>query len=488
ADSEVALNHQQQQWQQAHISATEAQSNMHARQAETERIGAEIEALDAHLERLRHEHQELMQQQAHWAVQANEETRPDPVELQALEIALKAKSDAENSTRQQLDQIKNNRAAAAQTLALHRQAEENLQRDEHRLRQEAESLLQRIAEDASALQSLNHDIEHTARHKELDTELQQAAEAVDVMHRELNDLRKQGHDLQQQALQAERQEHQLRSKWQERVNQRQQHELALAAENARIEDMQQDILTRCRQSADELLHKLESMQEDLDETAVIARAGELEERLGRFGPVNLLAIDEYEQAAEREQFLSAQAGDLDSSLNTLTDTIARIDRTTRQRFKETFDQANAYFKQIFPRLFGGGKAELRLDSEDLQTAGVDIIAQPPGKRLQDIGLLSGGEKALTAVALVFSIFRIKPAPFCILDEVDAPLDDANVGRFGDMVREFCTDVQFINITHNKVSMQMANRIIGVSMPEAGVSRIVGVDLEAMEIGGKSRAA
>ncbi|MDQ6972476.1 MAG: chromosome segregation protein SMC, partial [Mariprofundaceae bacterium] len=154
--------------------------------------------------------------------------------------------------------------------------------------------------------------------------------------------------------------------------------------------------------------------------------------------------------------------------------------TTRQRFKETFDQANAYFQETFPRLFGGGRAELKLDSDDLQNAGVDVIAQPPGKRLQALDLLSGGEKALTAVALVFSIFRIKHAQFCILDEVDAPLDDANVARFGDMVQEFCKDVQFLYITHNKVSMQMANRIIGVSMPEPGVSRIVGVDLEAME--------
>ncbi len=487
-DSEIALNQQQQQWQQAHIAATEAQSNRHARQAEADRIAAEIEALDAHLGRLRHEYQELMQERDHWSAQAGDDAVPDPAELHALETALQAKNEAEHNARQRLDQMNNSRAAAAQALALHRQARESLVREQHRLRQEAESLLQRIAQDETPLEQLNRDIENAAQHRELDAELQEAAAAVDVMHRELNDLRKQGHDLQQQALEAERQEHRLRAVWQQQVNQRQQREVALAAETARMEDMQEEILQRCHQSADALLQKLAAMQDEVDETAVLARASELEERLGRFGPVNLLAIEEYEQAAEREKFLATQAEDLDSSLNTLTDTIARIDRTTRQRFKETFDQANAYFKQVFPRLFGGGKAELRLDSEDLQTAGVDIIAQPPGKRLQDIGLLSGGEKALTAVALVFSIFRIKPAPFCILDEVDAPLDDANVARFGDMVREFCADVQFINITHNKVSMQMANRIIGVSMPEAGVSRIVGVELEELDSTGKSRAA
>jgi chromosome segregation protein len=130
-------------------------------------------------------------------------------------------------------------------------------------------------------------------------------------------------------------------------------------------------------------------------------------------------------------------------------------------------------------LFGGGRAELRLDSDDILTAGVEVIAQPPGKRLQDIGLLSGGEKALTAVALVFSIFKIKPAPFCVLDEVDAPLDDANVGRYGEMVRELADRVQFLSITHNKITMQQADRLIGVSMPEPGVSRIIAVDMESV---------
>ncbi len=481
-ESETTLNERQQQWQQAHIAATEAQSAMHARKAEAERVSAEIEALDSRLQRLRHEHQELAQEQTHWATQASDDTASDTNELQQAETALTTRNEAENAARQQLDQMKNSRAAAAQALALHRQAEESLQRDHDRLHDEAESLARRISDDEQTLVDLNRDIEQAAQHQQMDAELQNAAEEVEKMHRELNALRQQGHELQQQALEHERQEHRLRAQWQERVNQRQQHEITLAAETARSEDMQQEIQQRCQQPADKLLRKLESMQEELNESAVLSRASELEERLNRFGPVNLLAIDEYEQAAEREMFLASQAEDLESSLNTLTETIARIDRTTRQRFKETFEQANAYFKQTFPRLFGGGKAELRLDGEDLQTAGVDIIAQPPGKCLQDIGLLSGGEKALTAVALVFSIFRIKPAPFCILDEVDAPLDDANVGRFGDMVREFCTDVQFLNITHNKVSMQMANRIIGVSMPEPGVSRIVGVDLEAMPTG------
>ncbi|OIO69417.1 MAG: chromosome segregation protein SMC [Zetaproteobacteria bacterium CG12_big_fil_rev_8_21_14_0_65_55_1124] len=484
ADCEGRLAGQQQAWQQAHLAATQAQSDSQSRQAESARTHAEIEALETHLQRLQGEYQELAQQRELLKAQASAEAAPDPAQLNQAEQMLAQKGEAEQAARQQLDQLRNSRAEAAQTLALHRQASDNLHRERNRLQQEADALAARINQDQGALHGLAGEIEQAAQHVQMDEQLRTAADAVEGMHRELNEVRQQGHELQQAALEVERQEHRLRAQLQDRSNQRQQREVALASETARLEDMEQEIVQRCRQTGDALIGKLESMQEEVDEGATLARAAELEERMNRFGPVNLLAIDEYEQAAEREQFLTTQAADLDSSLSTLTETIARIDRTTRQRFKETFDQTNAYFKQLFPRLFGGGRAELRLDSEDLQTAGVEIIAQPPGKRLQDLDLLSGGEKALTAVALVFSIFRIKPAPFCILDEVDAPLDDANVGRFGEMVQEFCSDVQFLNITHNKVSMQMAGRIIGVSMPEPGVSRIVGVDLEAMESAGQ----
>jgi len=479
-DCDEKLVAQQQSWQQAHLVAAQMQSDSQSRQAESERSKAEIESLEAHLQRLQGEYQELMQQRAHLAAQASDEASPDPTQLQQAEQLLTETNAAEQAARQLLEQMRNNRAAAAQALALHHQAGEGLQRDHDRLQREAGALADRMREDEATLRNLADEIEQAAHHVKMDAGLLEAAEAVEGMHRELNEVRRKGHDLQQAALEFERQEYRLRTRHQDRGRQRQQREVALAAEAARLEDMEQEVVQRCRQTADTLLGKLDAMHEEIDEPAILARAGELEERMNRFGPVNLLAIDEYEQASEREQFLASQAGDLDSSLNTLSETIARIDRTTRQRFKETFDQTNAYFKQTFPRLFGGGRAELRLDSEDLQTAGVEIIAQPPGKRLQALDLLSGGEKALTAVALVFSIFRIKPAPFCILDEVDAPLDDANVGRFGEMVQEFCSDVQFLNITHNKVSMQMASRIIGISMPEAGVSRMVGVDLDAME--------
>ncbi len=177
------------------------------------------------------------------------------------------------------------------------------------------------------------------------------------------------------------------------------------------------------------------------------------------------------------KFLNEQHDDLVDALNTLDQAISKIDRESRQRFKETFDKINNGLKEKFPRLFGGGQAYLELTEDDLLEAGVNIIARPPGKRNSSIHLLSGGEKALTAVALVFSIFELNPAPFCLLDEVDAPLDDANVVRFSKMVEDMSATVQFLYISHNKVTMEIAKHLAGVTMREPGVSRMVAVDIE-----------
>ena len=175
-------------------------------------------------------------------------------------------------------------------------------------------------------------------------------------------------------------------------------------------------------------------------------------------------------------YLDAQHADLTEALETLEEAIRKIDRETRTRFKETFDRVNAGVQELFPRLFGGGHAYLELTGEDLLSTGVNIIARPPGKKPASIGLLSGGEKALTAVSLVFSIFRLNPAPFCLLDEVDAPLDEANVGRFSQMVVEMSKSVQFLVVSHNKVTMEASSQLAGVTMREPGVSRLVSVDL------------
>ena len=200
-------------------------------------------------------------------------------------------------------------------------------------------------------------------------------------------------------------------------------------------------------------------------------------RIQRLGPINLAAIDEFKEQAERKAWLDAQHADVSASLETLEAAIHKIDRETRTRFKETFDRVNAGLQEMFPKLFGGGHAYLEMVGDELLDAGVAVMARPPGKRNSSIHLLSGGEKALTAVALVFAIFQLNPAPFCMLDEVDAPLDDANVGRFCELVKAMAEKVQFVFITHNKVTMEIANQLVGVTMHEPGVSRLVSVDVE-----------
>jgi chromosome segregation protein len=227
--------------------------------------------------------------------------------------------------------------------------------------------------------------------------------------------------------------------------------------------------------------ELEVVQNELPEERSIdvwqTRGEKIQRSLDRIGTVNLLAIEEFEEQSERANYLEAQYEDLTGALDTLEKAIRKIDRETRARFQEVFEQINSGLKRIFPRLFGGGHAYLSLEGDDLLNAGVTVMAQPPGKRNTSINLLSGGEKALTAVALVFSIFELNPAPFCLLDEVDAPLDDANVARFCEIVREMSANVQFLFITHNKVTMELASQLMGVTMGEPGVSRLVSVDID-----------
>ena len=200
-------------------------------------------------------------------------------------------------------------------------------------------------------------------------------------------------------------------------------------------------------------------------------------KIERLGQVNLAAIGEFKEQSERKEYLDRQCKDLTDALETLESAMRKIDRETRTRFQETFDRVNAGLKEKFPRLFGGGHAYLELTGEESAAAGVSVMARPPGKRNSTISQLSGGEKALTAVALVFAIFDLNPAPFCLLDEVDAPLDENNVGRFCDIVRDMSRNVQFIFITHNKSTMELASQLIGVTMNEPGVSRLVAVDVD-----------
>lgn len=203
----------------------------------------------------------------------------------------------------------------------------------------------------------------------------------------------------------------------------------------------------------------------------------LSEKIKRLGAINLAAIEEYASEQQRKMYLDEQYGDLSQALTALETAIEKMDKETRLRLENTFDEVNNSFKSLFPRLFGGGRAHLELTCDNLLEAGIVVMAQPPGKRNSTIHLLSGGEKAMTAVALVFAIFQLNPSPFCMLDEVDAPLDDVNVGRFCDLVKDMSQFVQFLFITHNKVTMELADHLIGVTMREPGVSRLVAVDVK-----------
>ena len=221
-----------------------------------------------------------------------------------------------------------------------------------------------------------------------------------------------------------------------------------------------------------------SFSPDLKVGALQAEVNRLNSEIQSLGPVNMAALDELSSSRERKQFLDAQSADLNEAMQTLTDAIAKIDAETRDLLQGTFDQVNIHFGKLFPELFGGGHAELVMTGEEILDAGVQVMAQPPGKKLSSIYLLSGGEKALTAIALVFSLFLLNPAPFCLLDEVDAPLDDANTLRYAQMVAKMSNKTQFVFISHNKITMEIAHQLIGVTMQEQGVSRIVAVDISS----------
>lgn len=222
---------------------------------------------------------------------------------------------------------------------------------------------------------------------------------------------------------------------------------------------------------------IEQLSSDANLSAWTERSEALASRITRLGPINLAAIEEHDTLLERKTYIDKQHADLQEALETLHGAIRKIDKETRSKFKETYDKVNTGFQTLFPKIFGGGQASIEMDAEDLLTAGVIVKAQPPGKRNATIHMLSGGEKALTAIALVFSLFQLNPAPFCILDEVDAPLDDLNVGRYCRLIGEMADQIQFIVISHNKVTIESCDRLMGITMQEPGVSRMVAVDID-----------
>ncbi len=261
------------------------------------------------------------------------------------------------------------------------------------------------------------------------------------------------------------------------ISERQQRLEQVRLDQRALDVRLQELASRFAQTGEDLDQTVAALAAEDNEAAVEAEIERLANRIARLGPINLAAIDEFNQLTERKTYLDQQHGDLIEALTTLQDAIRKIDRETRTRFKETYDKVNNGLQAMFPVLFGGGHAYLELTGDDLLETGVTVMARPPGKRNSTIHLLSGGEKALTALSFVFSIFELNPAPFCLLDEVDAPLDDANVVRLTEMLKSMAGSVQFLFVTHNKITMEIAEQLIGVTMQEAGVSRLVSVNME-----------
>ena len=339
-----------------------------------------------------------------------------------------------------------------------------------------------------ALDRLRAQLEQSVRrHDELKSQLQEGREPQEAQQRELDSLLEQQVGVEAELSAARDKVQEVENRLRAMQEKRQSREREGEDVRASLDELRlaaREIQVRRQTIAEQFAETgfdLEVLRTEIDEEASIPLWEEslekLAARIQRLGPINLASIDELKEQTERKEYLDSQFEDLTEALNTLENAIRRIDRETRTRFKETFDRVNAGMKDIFPRLFGGGHAYLELTGEDLLDSGVTVMARPPGKRISTIHLLSGGEKALTAVALVFAIFHLNPAPFCMLDEVDAPLDDANVGRFCDIVRDMSDRVQFIVITHNKVTMEMTHQLAGVTMHEPGVSRLVAVDLD-----------
>ena len=406
-----------------------------------------------------------------------------------LEAAIEA-MERDNATRETLLQ---RRDKVRETLD---QARQRARHDRDR----AQELAMRHQSVRAQLDSMRESIERlkvqterlTERRETLKVALTETATPIDGLKQDLEQKLQQRLSVERDLTEARKQletiEHDLRAVEQRRhIVEQEIHAVRQRLENERL-GVQESQLRRKT-----IREQLEEMNQDLDDiiAALPAEANEegwaeelekIANRIHRLGPLNLAAIDEHQTQSERKVYLDAQNADLMEALETLENAIRKIDRETRTRFKETFDAINTGFQELFPKVFGGGHAYLEMTGNDLLETGVAIMARPPGKRNSTIHLLSGGEKAMTAIALVFSIFRLNPAPFCMLDEVDAPLDDANVGRYARLVQEMSEKVQFICITHNKITMEAANQLMGVTMHEPGVSRLVTVDInEAAEL-------
>ncbi|MDH1262719.1 chromosome segregation protein SMC [Pseudomonas sp. GD03944] len=448
----------------------ELKAQLSAGQAKVEQLTLRRRRLDAELlelaEQRELEHEQLGESRLHLqdALDAMALDTEQREELMARRDALRERLDrVRQEARQHKDHAHQLAVRLGSLKAQHdstRQALERLEMQAERLHEKREQLNLNLEEGEAPLEELRLKLEELLdKRMGVEDELKLARLALEDADRELRDAEKRRSQAEQQAQLLRGQLEQQRMEWQSLTVRR----------KALQEQLQEDNY--------DLHGVLATLPPEAGEKAWEEELERLAARIQRLGPINLAAIDEYQQQSERKRYLDAQDADLVEALETLENVIRKIDKETRNRFKETFDQINGGLQALFPKVFGGGNAYLELTGEDLLDTGVTIMARPPGKKNSTIHLLSGGEKALTALALVFAIFQLNPAPFCMLDEVDAPLDDANVGRYARLVKEMSEKVQFIYITHNKIAMEMADQLMGVTMHEPGCSRLVAVDVE-----------
>ncbi|MEE2024780.1 chromosome segregation protein SMC [Alkalimonas mucilaginosa] len=462
ASCQQAYKEAGQQEQEARTQWLLQQQQMQQWQHQQQQLQQELQQLTAELEESLMQQEGLTEQLLHHEDELQQHQRNEqPLELkrQTVQHQLRQHRSGLEQQQQQLQQLNVQLASSQRQLQLLEQSlVRSRQQQQHLLEQEQQLLLH--SED---------DEPDIALHEALQETLLQR-EAVEL---QLQQLQNQLSDCEQRSRELEQGQHSIL----QLVNQKRQQleSLKLDAEGHRIRA--NNMLELLQEQQVQLKQVLEQLATDADEKSLQTELDKTSDAIARLGAINLAAIDEYQQQAERKSYLDSQHQDLTDALETLETAIRKIDRETRQRFKDTFERVDQGLRTLFPKVFGGGSAYLELTDDDLLETGVSIMARPPGKKNSTIHLLSGGEKALTALSLVFSIFQLNPAPFCMLDEVDAPLDDANVGRFCNLVREMSETVQFIYISHNKIAMEMAAQLMGVTMQEPGVSRVVAVDVD-----------
>ena len=461
----------------AHRSVSELAGQLQSQQGRLETARSRIDKIEAELGQLA-ESLENAREQAREARQRQEEAVMRMGELedarQALEAQRRSFTEARDQARAMARESRDTAHALALTLESQRaqivglaQALDRMGGQRGQLDSRLEELVTQLAEGDSPVLELEEQRQVALeRRVSAEQDLTHARTTLDGIDHDLRRFEQTRQQRDEQALQQR-----------EAIGQRRldQQALILKAET---------LVAAITEAGFVLEDLVNTLTDDMDAETWGRTVSELDGKLRRLEPVNLAAIQEHAEAAQRKEYLDSQHVDLTTALETLEEAIRKIDRETRGRFKDTFDRVNSGVQELYPRLFGGGHAYLELTGEDLLDTGVAIMARPPGKRVSNISLLSGGEKAMTAVALVFAIFRLNPAPFCLLDEVDAPLDEANVGRLAQMVSEMSEQVQFLFVTHNKATMEAAHQLSGVTMREPGASRLVSVDLaEATRLAG-----